>query len=190
MSVDGYSAGSNQDLNHPLGVNGPELFEWFFETRIWRRMHGLDGGESGIDNDVASQAFENIGAWILGRNMFGPVRGPWPDESWQGWWGDEPPYHVPVFVLTHNARPSITMKGGTVFHFVNGGIHAALERAKTVAGHATYASVAASRRFGSSCTCDSSMICTSRSDPCFWGRARICSLGSTCGHSATSASEP
>ena len=134
MSVDGYSAGPNQDLDHPLGVNGPELFEWFFQTHVWRRMHGLDGGEAGIDNDVAGQAFENIGAWILGRNMFGPVRGPWPDDGWKGWWGDEPPYHVPVFVLTHHARPSIAMKGGTVFHFVTDGIHAALERAKIAAG--------------------------------------------------------
>ncbi len=134
MSLDGYSAGPNQDLDHPVGVNGPELFEWFFQTQVWRRMHGLDGGESGIDNDVAAQAFENIGAWILGRNMFGPVRGPWQDESWKGWWGDEPPYHVPVFVLTHHERPSIAMKGGTVFHFVTDGIHAALERAKMAAG--------------------------------------------------------
>jgi dihydrofolate reductase len=134
MSIDGYSAGPNQDLDHPLGRNGPELFEWFFQTRVWRGMHGLDGGEAGTDNDVAAQAFENIGAWILGRNMFGPVRGPWPDESWRGWWGEEPPYHVPVFVLTHYGRPPITMKGGTVFHFVTDGIHAALERAKAAAG--------------------------------------------------------
>jgi dihydrofolate reductase len=97
-------------------------------------MHGLEDGETGVDNDVAAQAFENIGAWILGRNMFGPVRGPWPDESWKGWWGEEPPYHVPVFVLTHHARPPITMKGGTVFHFVTDGIQAAIERAKVAAG--------------------------------------------------------
>jgi dihydrofolate reductase len=134
MSIDGYGAGPNQDLDHPLGENGPELFEWFFRTRAWRQMHGLDDGETGIDNDVAAQGFENVGAWILGRNMFGPVRGPWPDESWKGWWGDEPPYHVPVFVLTHHARPSITMKGGTVFHFVTDGIHAALERATKATG--------------------------------------------------------
>jgi len=134
MSVDGYGAGANQNLEHPVGVNGPELFEWFFQTLVWRRMHNLDGGDSGVDNHVAAQGFENIGAWILGRNMFGPVRGPWPDESWKGWWGDEPPYHVPVFVLTHHARPSFTMQGGTAFHFVTDGIHAALARAKQAAG--------------------------------------------------------
>jgi dihydrofolate reductase len=133
MSIDGYSAGANQDVEHPLGVNGPELFEWFFQTRVWREMHGLDGGDTGIDNGVAAQAFENIGAWILGRNMFGPVRGPWPDDAWKGWWGDNPPYHVPAFVLTHHTRPSITMEGGTVFHFVTDGIQAALDRAKAVA---------------------------------------------------------
>jgi dihydrofolate reductase len=133
MSIDGYSAGANQDVEHPLGVNGPELFEWFFQTRVWREMHGLDGGDTGIDNGVAAQAFENIGAWILGRTMFGPVRGPWPDDAWKGWWGDNPPYHVPAFVLTHHTRPSITMEGGTVFHFVTDGIQAALDRAKAVA---------------------------------------------------------
>jgi dihydrofolate reductase len=134
MSIDGYSAGPNQDLEHPVGVNGPELFDWFFQTRVWREMHHLDGGDTGTDNDVAAKGFENVGAWILGRNMFGPVRGPWPDDSWKGWWGEEPPYHVPVFVLTHHARPALTMKGGTVFHFVTGGIHAALDRAKASAG--------------------------------------------------------
>jgi dihydrofolate reductase len=134
MSIDGYSAGPNQDLEHPVGINGPELFEWFFQTRVWREMHQLEGGATGIDNDVAATSFENIGAWILGRNMFGPVRGPWPDDRWQGWWDDEPPYHVPVFVLTHHPRPSLTMKGGTVFHFVTDGIHAALERAQASAG--------------------------------------------------------
>ena len=134
MSLDGYSAGPNQDLQHPLGVNGPELFEWFLQTRVWRQMHGLEGGETGVDNDVAAAGFENIGAWVLGRNMFGPVRGPWRDDSWKGWWGEEPPYHVPAFVLTHHARAPITMKGGTVFHFVTDGVHAALERARAAAG--------------------------------------------------------
>jgi dihydrofolate reductase len=134
MSIDGYGAGPHQDLEHPLGINGPELFEWFFQTRVWREMNHLDGGDTGTDNDVAAQSFANIGAWILGRNMFGPVRGPWPDDSWKGWWGEEPPYHVPVFVLTHHARPPLTMKGGTVFHFVTDGIQAALERARASAG--------------------------------------------------------
>jgi dihydrofolate reductase len=134
MSIDGYGAGPNQDLQHPLGVRGPELMEWFFHTRFWRRMHGQEGGETGVDNGIAEQGFSNIGAWILGRNMFGPVRGPWPDESWKGWWGDEPPYHTPVFVLTHHPRATLRMAGGTDFHFVTDGIHAAFERAMAAAG--------------------------------------------------------
>lgn len=134
ISLDGYGAGRRQDLQNPLGVGGPELMEWFFPTRAWRRMHGQDDGETGIDNEMAEQGFAGIGAWILGRNMFGPVRGPWPDDSWKGWWGDEPPYHTPVFVLTHHARPPLRMAGGTEFHFVTGGVHEALERAKNAAG--------------------------------------------------------
>ena len=133
VSLDGYGAGPDQDLEHPLGVNGPELMEWFFHSRFWQKMHGQDGGETGTDNEIAEQGFAGIGAWILGRNMFGPVRGPWPDESWKGWWGDEPPYHTPVFVLTHYARPPLRMAGGTEFHFVTEGIHAALERAAAAA---------------------------------------------------------
>jgi dihydrofolate reductase len=108
--------------------------EWFFHTRVWRDMHGQGGGETGVDNSMAEQGFNGIGAWILGRNMFGPIRGPWPDESWKGWWGEEPPYHVPVFVLTHYARAPLKMKGGTTFHFVTDGIHAALDQAKAAAG--------------------------------------------------------
>jgi dihydrofolate reductase len=135
VSLDGFSAGPHQSLDHPLGVNGPELMEWFFPTRFFRTMHGQgDGGETGIDNGVANEGFAGIGAWILGRNMFGPVRGPWPDDSWKGWWGDEPPYHTAVFVLTHHPRPRLTMKGGTEFHFVTDGIHAALDRAREAAG--------------------------------------------------------
>lgn len=134
VSLDGYGAGPDQDLQNPLGIRGPELMKWFFATRLWQQMQGGDGGETGVDNDMVTQGFANIGAWIIGRNMFGPVRGPWPDESWQGWWGDEPPYHVPVFVLTHHPRPSLTMAGGTVFHFVTEGIHVALEQAKAAAG--------------------------------------------------------
>jgi dihydrofolate reductase len=133
LSIDGYGAGPDQDLQNPLGVNGPDLMEWFFHSRMWRQMHGLADGETGIDNDMAEQGFVNVGAWILGRNMFGPVRGPWPDESWKGWWGDEPPYHTPVFVLTHHARPPLLMAGGTEFRFVTGGIHAALEQARAAA---------------------------------------------------------
>src|SRR2546423_10103410 len=134
ISIDGYGAGPGQDLENPLGVGGPELFDWFFRTRTWQLMHGNADGESGVDDDLAAQGFEGIGAWILGRNMFGPVRGPWPDESWKGWWGDEPPYHTPVFVLTHHPRAPLRMKGGTEFRFVTGGIHAALEQARAAAG--------------------------------------------------------
>jgi dihydrofolate reductase len=134
LSIDGYGAGPDQDLQNPLGVNGPDLMEWFFHSRMWRQMHGLADGETGVDNEMAEQGFANVGAWILGRNMFGPVRGPWPDESWKGWWGDEPPYHTPVFVLTHHVRPSLTMAGGTEFRFVTGGIQAALEQAMAAAG--------------------------------------------------------
>jgi dihydrofolate reductase len=134
QSLDGFGAGPDQSLENPLGVNGPRIFEWFFPTRTFRKMHANDDGETGVDNAMAAASFENMGAWILGRNMFGPVRGPWPDESWRGWWGDEPPYHVPTFVLTHHARPPLVMKGGTTFHFVTGGIHEALERAREAAG--------------------------------------------------------
>lgn len=134
MSIDGYSAGPKQDLQNPIGVRGFELMEWFFHTRVWRRMHGRDDGETGVDNEIAEQSFAGIGAYILGRNMFGPVRGPWLDDSWKGWWGDEPPYHAPVFVLTHHPRPPLTMAGGTVFHFVTDGISAALEQAIAAAG--------------------------------------------------------
>ena len=134
MSIDGYSAGPSQDQQNPLGVNGPELMEWFFHTRAWRKMRGQPDGETGVDNAIAEKGFARIGAWILGRNMFGPVRGPWPDDSWKGWWGDNPPYHVPTFVLTHHPRPPLKMAGGTEFHFVTEGIHAALERAATAAG--------------------------------------------------------
>lgn len=137
VSIDGFGAGPDQSLQHPLGVGGMGLHPWMFHTRSFAVMHGADGdggGDTGIDDDWAQRSFENIGAWILGRNMFGPVRGPWPDDAWKGWWGDAPPYHVPVFVLTHHARPSLEMQGGTVFHFVTGGIHEALRLAREAAG--------------------------------------------------------
>jgi len=133
VSLDGYGAGPNQSLENPLGVGGPELFEWFFSTRTWKQMHGHDGGSTGVDNEWAQRGMENVGAWILGRNMFGPVRGPWPDDSWNGWWGQQPPYHVPTFVLTHHPRKPVQMKGGTIFHFVTDGIHAALQQARDAA---------------------------------------------------------
>jgi dihydrofolate reductase len=129
ISMDGYGAGPDQSLENPVGRGGLALHEWAFATRTFQRKSGRDGGSLGVDDDLARRGFENIGAWIMGRNMFGPVRGPWPDESWKGWWGDNPPYHTPVFVLTHHAREPITMEGGTTFHFVTEGIHAALERA-------------------------------------------------------------
>ena len=135
VSMDGYGAGPSQSQKEPLGVGGEQLHTWFLPTRTFQSMVvKKEGGSTGVDDDFAQRGFRNVGAWILGRNMFGPVRGPWPDESWKGWWGDEPPYHVPVFVLTHHARRSITMKGGTVFHFVTDGIHAALDRAREAAG--------------------------------------------------------
>jgi dihydrofolate reductase len=136
VSIDGFGAGPSQDLEHPLGVRGPELMDWFLRTRAWQTTHGGSGGggETGVDNRMAEQSFAGVGAWILGRNMFGPVRGPWPDDSWKGWWGDEPPYHVPTFVLTHYARPPLRMKGGTEFRFVTDGIQSALEQAKEAAG--------------------------------------------------------
>ncbi len=135
VTADGFSAGPRQDLDNPLGVNGAEMMAWFFPTNTFQTMHGEPGakGTAGVDDRWAAASFHNIGAWILGRNMFGPVRGPWPDEEWRGWWGDEPPYHVPVFVLTHHARKPLAMKGSTTFHFVTGGIHEALERARAAA---------------------------------------------------------
>jgi dihydrofolate reductase len=133
ISLDGYGAGPNQDLDNPLGVGGMALHEWVSGTRTFRQMVGKDGGATGIDDDFVARGFDNIGAWIIGRNMFGPVRGPWPDDAWKGWWGDNPPYHTPVFVLTSHPRASIAMSGGTTFHFVTDGIHAAFKRATDAA---------------------------------------------------------
>ena len=133
VSIDGYGAGPGQSLQNPIGVGGMALHEWAFGTRTFRQMHGTEGGNTGVDEDFAAASFANVGAWILGRNMFGPVRGPWPDDSWQGWWGTTPPYHVPVFVLTHHPRESVEMDGGTTFHFVGEGIDAALKRARDAA---------------------------------------------------------
>jgi dihydrofolate reductase len=135
ISLDGYGAGPNQDLENPLGVGGTELHQWAIPTDTFQRnLFGADGGTKGIDDDFATRGFHNVGAWILGRNMFGPIRGDWPDMDWKGWWGDSPPYHVPVFVLTHYARPPLPMEGDTTFHFVTGGIHEALDRAREAAG--------------------------------------------------------
>jgi len=139
VSIDGYGAGPNQSMDNPMGMGGMSLHEWFLPTKTFQAMHsgmlgdGQTGGTTGIDDDFAAKGFENIGAWIMGRNMFGPMRGRWEDHSWKGWWGDNPPYHTPVYVLTHHARPSIEMAGGTVFHFVTDGIHAALKQAMAAA---------------------------------------------------------
>jgi dihydrofolate reductase len=134
ISLDGYGAGPNQDIDNPLGVRGTELHQWVFETAFFHRMVGREGGLDNADNRIAENAMANIGAWILGRNMFGPVRGEWPDDSWKGWWGANPPYHCPVYVLTHFARPPLVMEGGTTFYFVTDGIQSALQQAKKAAG--------------------------------------------------------
>src|ERR1700730_6231960 len=129
VSLDGYGAGPNQNVDHPLGIGGTALLEWLFATRTLQKMHGGEGGATGVDDDFAARGFSKIGAWIIGRNMFGPIRGEWPDENWKGWWGDNPPFQVPVFVLSHHPRESITMAGGTTFHFITDGIQTALKRA-------------------------------------------------------------
>ena len=131
ISLDGYGAGPNQSLENPLGVGGSALHDWAWATRTFqKRVLGNDGGATGVDDDFAARGFSSIGAWIIGRNMFGPIRGEWPDDNWKGWWGDNPPFHVPVFVLSHHSRASITMAGGTIFHFVTDGIETALKKAK------------------------------------------------------------
>jgi len=128
VSLDGYGAGPDQSLADPLGRGGEDLHQWVFPTRTFRAMRGApDEGSTGLDDEYARRSFDNVGAWILGRNMFGPVRGPWPDGEWKGWWGDNPPYHVPVFVLTHHERPPLEMAGGTIFHFVTDGFESALD---------------------------------------------------------------
>jgi dihydrofolate reductase len=136
ISVDGFGAGPDQSLQDPMGRGGMALHQWVFPTRSFARMHGDPNadGSTGVDNGLAERSFHNVGAWILGRHMFGPQRGPWPDDGWKGWWGDEPPYHVPVFVLTHHARAPLVMKGGTTFHFVTDGIESALAQARAAAG--------------------------------------------------------
>ena len=133
ISLDGYGAGRDQGVDNPLGVGGEALHDWIVPTGSWRQKHGKEGGAGGIDDDFAARSARNVGAWILGRNMFGPIRGPWPDMNWKGWWGDDPPFHAPVFILTHHARPPMHMKGNTTFHFVTGGIHEAIDRARKAA---------------------------------------------------------
>jgi dihydrofolate reductase len=134
ISLDGYGAGPDQGLENPLGVGGEAMHDWIVSTRAWRQLHGKEGGATGIDDEFAARGLREVGASIMGRNMFGPVRGPWLDANWKGWWGKNPPYHSPVFVLTHHARPPLEMEGGTTFHFVTDGIHEALDRARQAAG--------------------------------------------------------
>jgi dihydrofolate reductase len=134
VSVDGFGAGPEQSLNDPLGKRGPEMFQWFFHTRTFRAMTGKDDGSEGIDQDYAARAMAGFGAFILGRNMFGPIRGEWPDDAWKGWWGPNPPYQAPTYILTHYPREPIVMEGGTTFHFITGGIEEALDKAKAAAG--------------------------------------------------------
>lgn len=129
ISLDGFGAGPRQSLENPVGLNGTDLHEWAFKTRTFKKMFGQEGGETGVNDQFAIRSFENVGAWIMGRNMFGPVRGAWPDENWKGWWGDNPPFHVPVFVLTHHPRAPIVMEGGTTFYFITDGIESALRQA-------------------------------------------------------------
>ncbi len=177
VSLDGYGAGPDQSLESPLGAGGMALHQWAFATRTFQQMHGAGGGSPGVDDDFAAAGFANVGAGILGRNMFGPVRGPWPDDAWKGWWGPTPPYHVPVFVLTHHPRASIEMDGGTTFHFIRDGIEAALDRARE----------AASRRSASTCAPVSSTRCTWRSRRSRSAAASRCSKASTCARSASNA---
>ena len=133
VSLDGFGAGTDQSKENPLGKRGEELHNWIFPTKMFQKMYGKEDGSEGTDNDFADRSFENLGAWIMGRNMFGPIRGQWPNNEWKGWWGENPPYHVPVYVLTHHRRESLTMKGGTVFHFITDGIESALDKARKAA---------------------------------------------------------
>ena len=187
VSLDGYAAGPHQSLDNPLGVRGPELFEWFFSTRTWKQMHGQEGGSTGVDNEWAQRGMENVGAWILGRNMFGPVRGSWPDDSWKGWWGDEPPYHVPTFVLTHHPRKSVEMKGAQRFtssptEFI---LHCSVR--KTLLKGGTCESAGVLQPFSSISAQGLSINCTSHSVRSSWGRERIYSPALTWLRSAISA---
>lgn len=184
ISLDGYAAGPNQSLDAPLGIRGPELFERFFATQTWKQMHGGEGGSTGIDDQWARPGMQNVGAWILGRNMFGPVRGPWPDDSWKGWWGEEPPYHVPAFVLTHHPRTPLEMKGGTTFHFVTDGIESALNRARDAAQQKDVRIGGGVATSNNTCVRGSSTNCTSLFARSFSARVKICSPASILRNSA------
>jgi dihydrofolate reductase len=182
ISLDGYGAGPNQDINNPLGVGGTELHQWLRPTRTFQRsLFGKDGGTTGVDDDFAARGFQNVGAWILGRNMFGPNRGDWPDTNWKGWWGDNPPYHVPVFILTHHARPHIEMEGGTTFRFITGGIREAPTVRARPLPEWTCGSAVGRIQSSSIFVRASLMNCTLLScQSCSAGESR-CSKGLTCG---------
>jgi len=186
VSADGFGAGLDQGRDQPLGRGGEQLHQWFLPTRTfhWNVLR-RDGGTTGIDNDFAVRSFENLGAWIMGRNMFGPVRGPWPDDEWKGWWGANPPYHVPVFVLTHHPRPPLEMAGGTVFHFVTEGIAAALDQARAAARGKDVRIGAEQPPSASICGPDSSTRYTSPSRRSCSVKASPCSKASTFPRSAT-----
>ena len=186
VSIDGFGAGPEQTLQTPLGVGGEDLHQWFFPTRVFQKMVGNADGTTGVDNDFAERGFAGIGAWIMGRNMFGPIRGNWPDDQWKGWWGDTPPYHTPVFVLTRHPRPSIQMNGGTTFHFVTEGPRMALERARAAAGKLDVrvgGGVATIRQYLQARSINS----TSRFRPFSSAAAKISSRASICGSSGTNA---
>ena len=173
ISLDGFGAGPHQDLKNPLGVGGIALHEWILTTRTFKQMFGGSGGSTGIDDDFAARGVTGIGAWILGRNMFAPSRGPWPEDNWRGWWGEEPPYHAPVFVLTSHARAPIVMQGGTVFHFVTDGIRSALDQAVNAAGGRDVRLGGGVATVRQSSRLVSSTRCTSRFLPCFSVRENI-----------------
>jgi dihydrofolate reductase len=180
VSADGFGAGPDQGSDQPLGRGGEQLHQWFLPTRTFQRnVLSRDGGTTGIDNDFAARSFENLGAWIMGRNMFGPVRGPWPDYEWKGWWGANPPYHVPVFVLTHHARPPLEMEGGTVFHFITEGIEAALDQARAAARGKDVRIGGGQPPSASICRPDYSTRYTSRSRRSCSAKASRCSKAST-----------
>lgn len=191
LSLDGYGAGPDQDINNPLGIGGMELHQWLVATRTFQRtLFGKDGGTTGVDDDFAARSFRNVGAWILGRNMFGPIRGDWPDDNWKGWWGDNPPYHVPVFVLTHHARAPIEMAGGTTFHFITGGFREALDRAREAAGGKDVrigGGPSTIRQYLREGLIDELHIAIS---PVLLGRGNPCLRGSTCERWATRALNP
>ena len=180
ISMDGFGAGAEQSLDNPMGVGGMQVHGWAFETKTFRAMHVGEGDSTGVDEEFAARSFENVGAWILGRNMFGPVRGSWGDESWKGWWGDTPPYHVPVFVLTHYARAPIEMKGGTTFYFITDGIESALRQARESAGGRMFALEEEWRLSASTSRRDPLMSCISQFLRYCWERERIFFRGWIC----------